>query len=100
MATVGVPFLLFLFYVVGFPQSQPSFLYLSCLVWFGMGGLFFVAYISFQFLIRGRIRKNLWLELHKRGIPICVHCGYDLTGCPSNRCPECGIVTSRSLAEE
>ncbi len=32
--------------------------------------------------------------------PVCLECGYDLTGCVSDRCPECGIYFSRrELAE-
>lgn len=50
-------------------------------------------------LFRRSMREALRIELLKKGIPICLHCGYDLTGCPSVRCPECGIVTSRSLGE-
>ena len=51
-------------------------------------------------LFRRGMRRALRLELLKKGIPICLHCGYNLTGCQSVQCPECGIVTSRSLAEE
>lgn len=98
-ATVGVPFLLFLFYYVGFPQSQPSLLYLSCVVWFGMGGLYLIATLLFRFLIRGRKRKFVWHEIQKQGIPICVQCGYSLNGCPSDRCPECGSAVPNPSEE-
>ena len=60
-----------------------------------------IVYFSLTYLFfRPSMRKALRIELLKKGIPICLHCGYNLTGCPSYRCPECGIVTSRSLAEE
>jgi hypothetical protein len=39
-------------------------------------------------------RRTWTLELRKvlrqRGIPICLHCGYDLRGLTEARCPECG----------
>lgn len=50
-------------------------------------------------LFRQRGRRFLREELHKRGIPICVRCGYNLTGCLSDRCPECGGVIPRSSGE-
>ena len=36
------------------------------------------------------IRRRLRAELAKKGIPICVPCGYNLTGNVSGVCPECG----------
>ena len=44
----------------------------------------FAAYPSFV-LVRGSLRR-----LHRRKHGLCVHCGYDLTGNVSGRCPECG----------
>ena len=43
------------------------------------------------FLICGpEWRRYLRQELNARGIPICMKCGYDLTGNESGTCPECG----------
>lgn len=36
--------------------------------------------------IQGSIRR----EMVERGMLVCVHCGYDLTGNISGICPECG----------
>lgn len=36
-------------------------------------------------VVRGPLRR--WRRLHKG---LCIHCGYDLTGNLSGRCPECG----------
>ena len=36
--------------------------------------------------LRDRVRR----ELIARGIPVCLHCGYSLTGLSEPRCPECG----------
>ena len=35
-------------------------------------------------------RRELRRGLIARGFPICLHCGYDLTGLSEPRCPECG----------
>lgn len=39
---------------------------------------------------RARTRRAIRMELARRGIPVCVQCGYDIRGLPENRCPECG----------
>lgn len=39
---------------------------------------------------RNRIRRMLRECLREQGIPICITCGYDLTGLASKVCPECG----------
>ena len=48
-------------------------------------------------LSRHRIRRNLRQQLAVRGQPICVPCGYDLTGNESGVCPECGTATSPKI---
>jgi hypothetical protein len=40
-----------------------------------------------------RLLGDQWTEVLP---PICLDCGYDLTGLPSNRCPECGHVFIRA----
>ena len=42
--------------------------------------------------VRRGIRQSLRRQLVDQGIPICLSCGYDLTGNVSGRCPECGEV--------
>ena len=39
---------------------------------------------------RHRYRRFLRKSLNAMGIPICMKCGYDLTGNQSGVCPECG----------
>jgi hypothetical protein len=52
------------------------------------GGL---AFILMSWFLRARVRRSLRQQLFERGVPICVVCGYDLTGNESGVCPECGV---------
>jgi uncharacterized paraquat-inducible protein A len=36
------------------------------------------------------LRDQIRRELIERGIPVCLRCGYNLTGLSEPRCPECG----------
>ncbi len=47
---------------------------------------------------RQDIRRRLRAQLAKKGIPVCIPCGYNLTGNESGVCPECGsaVVDSHS----
>jgi hypothetical protein len=38
---------------------------------------------------RQLIRKRIRSTLLERGYSVCLHCGYDLRGTETNRCPEC-----------
>ena len=42
-------------------------------------------------------RVHLREQLVARGIPICIKCGYDLTGNESGACPECGTACDPRL---
>lgn len=52
-----------------------------------LGGSFMVLA---QFAWRKPIQKMLRTDLVSRGVPVCLHCGYDLRGQTEPRCPECG----------
>jgi hypothetical protein len=50
-----------------------------------------VAYIVIFSWIYGRkLRDIVRTELNQQGIPICISCGYDISGQQVSRCPECG----------
>lgn len=44
---------------------------------------------------RRRVQRALRLRLLEHGVPICLTCGYDLTGNTSGRCPECGTKANQ-----
>ena len=53
--------------------------------------LVFSAYLySTLWVYRRRIERVLRERLLELGIPVCLHCGYDLRGQTVPRCPECG----------
>lgn len=41
-------------------------------------------------LLRRQYQKRLREYLLNKGIPVCLHCGYNLSGLTEPRCPECG----------
>ena len=50
----------------------------------------FLFICALAWLSRRSIQRSLWRKLAARGIPCCMHCGYNLTGNVSGVCPECG----------
>jgi len=55
--------------------------------------LFVLNLIGFGFagwFTRRDIRRRLREQLVKKGIPVCIPCGYNLTSNVSGVCPECG----------
>ena len=47
--------------------------------------------------LRSQIRRHTRARLKGMGTPICVPCGYDLTGNTNGICPECGAAGSVEL---
>ncbi len=69
--------------VVSVPSSWSLYLMLM-LYLMGIG-------TAIWFTRRG-IRRRLRAQLARKGIPVCVPCGYNLTGNESGVCPECGTA--------
>jgi len=56
-----------------------------------IGLLFWLSLIALTIrLARRRIERHLRTGLLAAGVPVCMHCGYDLRGQTEARCPECG----------
>lgn len=53
--------------------------------------------LAFQYLWRRPVQRYLREQLIARGVPICLHCGYDLRGQTEPRCPECGREFAEAL---
>ena len=53
--------------------------------------------MAFQLSELERLLGDEWNEVLP---PICLDCGYDLTGLPSNRCPECGNIFVRGEVKQ
>lgn len=59
------------------------------------GGLFGGAFL---FILRRTMRGELRAALRARGFKPCMHCGYDLRGLATGRCPECGTADGSDSA--
>ena len=63
------------------------------IIWIGLGAGALVWGFDW-YVVRHLTRRAIRTELNRRSLPVCVHCGYDLTGNVSGVCPECGRVLS------
>ena len=43
-------------------------------------------------LYRRDVRRSVREQIRALGTPLCLQCGYNLTGLDSGRCPECGKI--------
>lgn len=66
-----------------------------------IGLLFPTTYVAVPCCFVPFMRRSFRQQLRDHGVPICIPCGYDLTGNVTGRCPECGhAFTSNSIAAE
>ena len=54
-------------------------------------------YWLFNFGLRRPFQRALREALQRKGVPICLKCGYDLRGQTEPRCPECGTPFDADL---
>ncbi len=52
--------------------------------------LYIIIFGAVLWFARQDIRRRLRAQLASKGIPVCIPCGYNLTGNVSGVCPECG----------
>ncbi|MEC9372892.1 MAG: hypothetical protein VYC34_03575 [Planctomycetota bacterium] len=59
---------------------------------------FFCGAVFIASVHRRHTRRHIRMLLRKRGVAVCLRCGYDLRGLPEpdERCPECGGDSTRS----
>ena len=62
-------------------------LFALCIIGFGIAVWF----------TRRDIRRRLRAQLAEKGIPVCIPCGYNLTGNESGVCPECGTEIPKGV---
>ena len=92
LASCFTVYLVFLAGVIKFRQllSHPNACFMLTVTCF-MIGFILLPLLVFQ----SRIRRDLRRQLFEQGHPICIPCGYNLTGNDSGRCPECGWEIDR-----
>lgn len=72
-------------------RSLPFTGWLRLLLEYAMAGVFGLALgASISILFKKRRQQILRRLLREEGVPVCLHCGYNLRGQTEPRCPECG----------
>jgi len=62
--------------------------YAVFVTWVLVGGI--VPWMLVAYFGRQRVRRLLRQTLAREGEPVCIECGFELTGNVSGVCPECG----------
>ena len=52
--------------------------------------LFVAAGLQAMSVWAGQVPRWVWVRLRSRPSGVCLGCGYDMRGLPTQRCPECG----------
>lgn len=74
-------------------RGLPSFYVQPIAIFLGMTA---IGGVPFR-LHRRDVQRSVRAQIRALGIPLCLHCGYNLTGIESARCPECGNAAAQEL---